>query len=690
MRDDRLNPLFEPLDALPGVGPKIMASLSRLVGGDKVWDLLLHLPVRWMDRRLRDTFDDAIPGEVCTVRGTVQSHAAPHSATAPHRIRLADDSGFLTLVFFRADGRWLNGQFPINAERIVSGRVEDFNGERQIVHPDYIVDPGKRAAPPPVEPIYSLSAGLTNKRVHSAAVAALDHIPDSLPEWIDGPLLAKKTWPSFQRALSTLHAPAAYDPVAFELSVERLAYDEALARELTFAAARQSRSKRIGPAMPRSNERLAQLISSLPYSPTGAQVRAYDDIASDLSATTPMRRMLQGDVGSGKTLVGAMAAVQAAANGFQTAFMAPTEVLARQQFNTLVSLLTPLGYTIEALTGRDKGSAREALLMGLTDGTIQVIAGTQALFQQNVSFRNLGLVIVDEQHRFGVLDRARLADKAVSPHMLVMSATPIPRTLALAVNGDLDVSILDEKPVGRQPIETRALPDTRIEDVVGAVNRAVANGERAYWICPKVDVDDDESTAVGRHAALRDQLSVPVGLVHGRLKPQEKDAALEAFRRGDTSVLVATTVVEVGVDVPEATIMVIERAEGFGLAQLHQLRGRVGRGSAKSFCLLLYRPPLTESAEIRLKTLRDTDDGFEIAEADYKLRGPGDLLGLRQSGAPELRILNLADHAGLFGPARQDARLLMDKDPELSSGRGKAVTLLRALLDPRVPTVRPE
>ena len=394
------------------------------------------------------------------------------------------------------------------------------------------MDPAKGPMPPAVEPIYGLTAGLTNKRVHGFAVQALDHIDDDLPEWADPALIEAKGWLGFKAALSSLHAPVEYDPELFERSRERLAYDEALARESAFALARASRAKRAAPSVPINAEAHQALLRALPYKPTGAQTRAFDQIAADMSSTSPMRRMLQGDVGSGKTLVSAMAAVQAASAGFQTAFMSPTEVLARQQYETMDRLLSPLGYTVAALTGRDKATTRESILMGLADGTIDVVSGTQALFQQSVVFRNLGLVIVDEQHRFGVADRMRLAGKALSPHMLVMSATPIPRTLAQAVHGDLDVSILDEKPAGRVPVETRAVPDTRVEEVVGAVGRAIRRGERAFWVCPKVDVDDDDSTAVGRHAALSEQLKVPVGLVHGRLKPAERTRRWKIFARG--------------------------------------------------------------------------------------------------------------------------------------------------------------
>jgi ATP-dependent DNA helicase RecG len=676
--------MFAGLETLTGVGPKLKPLLERLVDGDTLWDLLLHLPERWVDRRVRASFEQVVFGEVATVKGEVHAYQAPYSDKAPHRIQLFDGTGFLTLAFFRADGRWLQGQFPIGSTRIVSGRVEDFNGERQMTHPDYIVDPAKGALPPQVEPIYGLTAGLTNKRVHALAVQALDSVPDDLPEWGDPHLVAQRGWVGFKAALTGLHNPSAYDEDAFEAARVRLAYDEALARESAFALARASRKRRNAPPIVKAQVAQSRLTRSLPFRQTGAQVRAVAEISADMSSQSPMRRMLQGDVGSGKTLVGAMAAVQAAAGGFQSAFMAPTEVLARQQYETLDKLLSPLGYTVASLTGRDKGAARQGRLLGLADGSIQVVAGTHALFQESVVFRNLGLIIVDEQHRFGVHDRMRLVGKAVSPHMLVMSATPIPRTLAQAVHGDLEVTILDEKPEGRKPVETRAIPDTRIDEVVDAVGRAIKRGERAFWVCPKVDVDDDDSTAVGRHAALKDQLDVPVGLVHGRMKPTQKDSALEDFRSGRTKILVATTVIEVGVDVPEATIMVIERAEGFGLAQLHQLRGRVGRGDKPSFCLLLYRPPLGDMARERLETLRRTEDGFEIAEADFKLRGPGDMLGLRQAGATDYQIIDLSRHADLLAIAKKDATAVVDADPDLAGARGKALRLVRELLTPRL------
>lgn len=687
-RDERLFPLFADLDTLSGVGPKLRPLLERICGGHTLWDLLLHLPEKWLDRRVRDNFDSIMTGEIVTVRGEVHAIKAPYSDRAPTRIQLFDGSGFLTLAFFRADSRWLQGQFPIGKERIVSGKVEDFQGERQMTHPDYIIDPKSGKLPPAVEPIYGLTAGLTNKRVHGLMQKALETVHKDLPEWIDPHLIAQRNWPGFQDALNRLHAPQTYDEARFNLARTRLAYDEALARETAFAMARAQRRKARATPLALRADAQQDLIDSLPFALTGAQKRASEEISADLATPSPMRRMLQGDVGSGKTLIGALAAIQAASNGAQTAFMAPTEVLARQQYETLRLQLEPLGYSVASLTGRDRGSAREATLMGLADGSVQIIAGTQALFQEGVNFANLALVIVDEQHRFGVQDRVRLASKALSPHMLVMSATPIPRTLAMAVHGDLDTSVLDEKPAGRQPIETRVIPDTRIEEIVAAVGRAIKRGERAFWVCPRVDMDDDDSTAVGRHAALLEQLGVPVGLVHGRLKPDEKDAALEDFRMGRTRVLVATTVIEVGVDVPEATIMVIERAEGFGLAQLHQLRGRVGRADKPSYCLLLYRAPLGEIAHQRLETLRATDDGFEIAEADFRLRGPGDLLGVRQSGAAEYHIIDLSQDGELIATARKDAGSLVQSDPDLTTQRGQALRLVRDLLSPRLTAAK--
>jgi ATP-dependent DNA helicase RecG len=683
MRDERLFPLYAGLEILPGIGTKLRPVISALVGGDSVWDLLLHLPDRWLDRRMRANFADTLPGEVATVCGVVHAYHAPYNDRSPHRVQLADETGFLTLAYFRADPRWLKSQFPVGATRMVSGRVDEYRGERQITHPDFVIDPEKASPPPAVEPIYRLTAGLTNRKLHGFILHALEQVPKGLPEWADPHLVARRGWPDFLGALNGLHAPNTYDEEAFDAARQRLAYDEALARASAFSLARRARMARRAPIINWSDAAEARLRAALSFLPTRAQERAAGDIRRDLLSGRPMRRLLQGDVGSGKTLVAAIAAAQAAENGFQAAFMAPTEVLARQQYDTLDKLLSPLGYVIGLISGRGKGSAREASLIGLSNGSIQIVAGTHALFQDTVTFRNLGLIIVDEQHRFGVSERMRLAGKAESPHVLVMSATPIPRTLAQAVHGDLDTTILDEKPPGRKPVETRAVPDGRLSEVIEAAGRAISRGERVFWVCPRVDAEDDDSSAVARHASLQEALGIEAGLVHGRMSSGDKDAALDGFRDGRTRLLVATTVIEVGVDVPEATIMVIEHAEGFGLAQLHQLRGRVGRGDKPSYCLLLYHPPLGEIARERLDTLRRTDDGFAIAEADFRLRGSGDLLGRRQAGAAEYRIIDLAKHGNLLEIAQKDAEAGLDK-------RAPALRLLRQLLTPMINSGEPE
>jgi len=497
--------------------------------------------------------------------------------------------------------------------------------------------------------------------------------------------MKRNNWPGFKQALLRLHQPKVYDPDGFETARQRLAYDEALAREMAMGQARLARERRHSRPIPRAVGVEKQIVEALPFKPTRAQMDAYKDVATDMGRPIPMRRMIQGDVGSGKTLVAALAAAQVSADGGITAFMSPTEILARQQAEAIGRFLAPVGIRVAALTGRDKGAAREAILNDVRAGKIQVLSGTQALYQSDVDLPELSLVVIDEQHRFGVADRLRLTAKGASPHMLVMSATPIPRTMALAVHGDLDISVIGEKPANRQEVVTAAAPDTRIDDVIEAVSRAVDRGERAFWICPAVDSEDaGDASAIQRRDVLAGYINAPVELVHGRMPAQDRDAALEKLRTGEAPILVATTVIEVGVDVPEATIMVIEHAEKFGLAQLHQLRGRVGRGDKASSCLLLYQSPLTESGKERLDVLRRTTDGFEIAEADFRLRGPGDLLGLRQSGLPAFRVLELARDANLIETARTDARSVLMADPTLAGARGAAVRRARDLFAPRI------
>lgn len=683
MRDESLYPFFADLVSLPGIGPKTAPLVERLVGGDKVIDLLLHLPTHWIDRRARSSIVEAPVDEISTVTGAVHSINAGHGS-APTKIRIADDSGFLTLVYFRAQPNWLRRAFPMNEHVAVSGMVEDYNGELQMTHPDHVIRTDTGEMPPEVEPVYRMTAGVTGRLLQKAIGGALETVTE-LPEWIDKHLALKNNWLAFVSALQQLHRPQEFSPDDFKRARARIAYDEALAREIAIAQARLVREREDAVAIPPSPHLTEDLLSNLSFIPTGAQLRAYDDIRSDISRKIPMRRLVQGDVGAGKTLVAALAIAQAAASDMVTAFMSPTEVLARQQADALNRFLEPIGFKCAALTGRDSAASKRKILEDVNKGRVHVLSGTQALYQESVNVERLGLVVIDEQHRFGVADRLKLTSKGDAPHLLMMSATPIPRTLSLALNGDLDTSILDEKPANRKPVTTRVAPDTRVDEVMNAVSRAVDRGERAFWICPAVDSENaEDAAATVRRDVLAKHVSKPVTLVHGKLPAVDKDAALNAFRNGEASVLVATTVVEVGVDVPEATIMVIERADNFGLAQLHQLRGRVGRGDKASSCLLLYKPPLTESGKNRLEVLRETDDGFEIAEADFKLRGPGDLLGLRQSGLPAFKVLDLTQDANLLETARNDARNLVAQDEHFTGERGMAARLVRDLFAPRV------
>lgn len=683
MRDPVLFPFYNDLSSLPGVGPKVRPHLARLIGGETWLDLILHLPTSWIDRRNRAAISEAQVGEIATVTGTVDrlEHAR---ARLPARIRLRDDTGFITLAYFHANRHWLEKTFEIGKTIIASGRIGDFQGGRQIVHPDHVLSPGKDDELPEVEPVYPMTASLTPKQIRKFMAAALAGVPD-LDEWIDPHLMRRNNWPSFKQALIRLHQPSVYDPPGFEIARQRLAYDEALAREMAMGQARIARDRRHARAIPRAVSVEKQIVDALPFAPTRAQMNAYQDIVADLGRPIPMRRMVQGDVGSGKTLVAALAAAQVAADGGVTALMSPTDVLARQQAEVIARFLAPVGIRVAALTGRDKGAAREDILSDVRSGRIQILSGTQALYQSDVDLPDLALVIIDEQHRFGVADRLKLTSKGMSPHQLVMSATPIPRTMALAVHGDLDISIINEKPANRQEVVTAAVPDSRIDEVIQAVARAVDRGERAFWICPAVDSEDaGNASAIQRRDVLASRIHAPVALVHGRMPAHDRDAALERLRAGEAPILVATTVIEVGVDVPEATIMVIEHAEKFGLAQLHQLRGRVGRGDRPSSCLLVYQAPLTETGKERLDVLRKTTDGFAIAEADFRLRGPGDILGLRQSGLADFRVLNPAQDATLIEIARTDARSILMADPRLEGPRGVAARRVRDLFAPRI------
>ena len=687
MRDPALYPFYADIASLPGVGAKMRATLEKLIAGETILDLIFHLPNSWIDRRNRSRIADAQVDEISTVTGVVDQAFLPKGGKAPARIRIRDESGFLTLVYFRANRNWLERTFPLDTTIMASGLVQEFSGGRQMLHPDHVANPDHDDPPPEVEPVYPMAAGVTGRQLRKFISAGLESLP-KVDEWIEPHLLQKESWPSFLEAMKALHQPRSYDPEAFIRARKRLSYDEALAREIAMGQARLARERQRSPSiMPVPSVERA-LIEALPFQLTRAQRDAYADVSSDLSRSQPMRRLLQGDVGSGKTVVAALAAAQTAAAGKLTAMMSPTEVLARQQADAFGRFLEPAGFKCVALTSRNKGAERRAILADILSGRVQAVSGTQSLYQSDVELPELGLIIIDEQHRFGVADRMRLTSKGNAPHMLVMSATPIPRTMALAFHGDMDISAIREKPAGRKEIATVAMADTRVNEVMAAVSRAVGRGERAFWICPAVDSEDaGDSAATVRRTLLQHAVDADIELVQVKLSAAERDGALDRFRMGKSHVLVATTVIEVGVDVPEATIMVIERADKFGLAQLHQLRGRVGRGDKASSCVLLYRQPLTDQGKERLETLRQTNDGFAIAEADFKLRGAGDVLGARQSGAPEFRVLDIGTQTDIIEMARSDAKSLLAGDPSLAGERGLAGRRVRDLLAPRLASL---
>lgn len=680
MRPEILFPLFAPIASLKGVGPRVAPLLER-VAGPRVREVLWLQP-HSVILRTPATLDRAVDGQVMTFDVTIDQYERPRSRAQPWRIRVSDATGFMTLVFFGAYGDQLEKRHPVGARRIVSGRVEDEKFGRQMVHPDYIQTPDKAGDIPEVEPVYPATEGLPARRVRAFVEEALAKAPE-LPEWQDAAWLVRERFPSWREALDRLHHPQSEaDLSPLSPHRRRLAYDELLAHQL--AMAQRKAARRREPAARIVAGGLAGRIQAdLPFAFTGAQSRALADIRGDFASGERMSRLIQGDVGSGKTVVAMCAMADVADGGGQSALMAPTEILARQHYETLAGPLGSHGVGVVLLTGRDKGAARAEKLKALATGAAQVVVGTHALFQDEVVFHRLQLVVVDEQHRFGVAERQRLQGKGEATHLIAMSATPIPRTLELTMYGDLDVSRIDEKPPGRTPVATRAVPMPRAGEIVDRLRQAVAGGAQAFWICPLVAESEvvDLAAAEVRAKALRETLGPSVGLVHGKMSGAEKDAVMADFADGRLSVLVATTVVEVGVNVPNATIMVIEQAERFGLAQLHQLRGRVGRGARESACVLLYDPPLSETAQQRLDILRRTDDGFVIAEKDLELRGGGDALGLRQSGLPDYAFADAFAHRDLIAAAGDDARLIVVRDPDLTSERGRALQVLQELFD---------
>ncbi len=674
MRPELLNPLFAEVESFKGVGPGIARGLARLELTRAV-DLLYHLPSGVIERVRVPAISPAMVGRILILDVTPVD-ARSGSGRSPLRIIALDARGNrLTLTFFNNPG-WARKQLPLNEQRTIVGKLDSWGNELQMVHPE-VIEPGRAADLPLREPVYPLTEGISNRKMRELALAALERAP-ALAEWIEPSLLSRNHWPAWRAALADVHS----DPSS-GTSRKRLAYDEIFANQLALLLLRQVSQRKRGLPLEGDGRLAARL--RLPYRLTGAQQRVIGEIRGDMAQSRPMLRLLQGDVGSGKTLVAVLAMLEAVEAGAQAAMLAPTEILARQHYQTLQRQCEPIGVNVAILTGREKGRARESVLMGLSDGSIHMLVGTHAIFQQHVSYRKLGLIVIDEQHRFGVSQRLLLSEKAEHPpHLLAMTATPIPRTLTLTHYGEMDVSRIDEMPPGRTPIETLVVSDARLGEVVDGLGRHVAGGGQAYWVCPLVEESEaiDAAAAEDRAAHLRKHFGAGrVGLVHGRMKGPEKDDVMASFARGDIAVLVATTVIEVGVDVPNATLIIVEGAERYGLAQLHQLRGRVGRGEGASRCILLRGQKLSETGKARLALLRETNDGFRIAEEDLRLRGPGEVLGTRQSGEQSFRVAGPEEVAELAPVAQGDARLLLDRDGGLSSDRGQAARLCLYLFE---------
>ena len=677
MRPALLYPVFADIRTLSGVGPKLEKLIAK-VAGPKLVDLTFDLPAGVVDRSYRPKLAAAEAGRIATVDVTVLDHLPPRVKSQPYRVRVSDDTAVMELVYFRAQTDWLEKMLPLGQRRVLSGRIEKFKDKLQMPHPDYVVAPEEIASFPLHEPVYGLTEGLTARPMAKAVRGALEKVPQ-MPEWQDPAFLQQRKWDTFNAALETVHNPvhdADLEPTT--PARQRLAYDELLANQLALLLIRANLRGTQGRVIAGTGALKAKVITALPFTLTDGQLEALGEIEADMGSEKRMLRLLQGDVGSGKTIVALLAMLRAVEAGMQAALMAPTELLVRQHLASLEPYAKAAGVTLACLTGREKGAGRAETLARLAAGEIDILVGTHALFSEDVTFKDLGLAVVDEQHRFGVHQRMQLQSKGKPADVLVMTATPIPRTLALTAYGDMDVSRIIGRPPGRKPIQTRVMNGERMDELISHLRTALDRGTRAYWVCPLVEESEkiDLAAAEDRAVMLRQALGLNVGLVHGKMKAADRDAAMAAFKAGETQLLVATTVIEVGVDVPQATIMVVEHAERFGLAQLHQLRGRVGRGEGKSSCILLWHEPLGETAKARLKTMRDTDNGFVIAEEDLRLRGPGEMLGRRQSGLEEFRMADPSAHADLLAVAHDDARLVLARDPDLKSQRGEALRVL--------------
>ncbi len=682
MRPQLLFPLFANINTLNGVGVKSEKLLSNLCG-DKIIDLIWHLPSGLVDRSYSPKLISAKTGSICTVKVRVLEHIPPQTKKQPYRVVCTDGTDQVTISFFKVYADSIAKNLPLGAERIVSGKLESFNGTLQISHPDYIVRPEEMEKIPSKEAVYPLTAGVTNKMLNKTIFQALTRLPQ-LPEWLDSGFLQQQQWEKFNLAILRAHHPQTIaDLEPNNKARTRLAYDELLANQLALSIVRERVKKQSGREIKGNGLLRKKILDTLPFKLTQAQEKVLQEIYADQAQPFRMLRLLQGDVGSGKTIVALMTMLNAVECGVQTAIMAPTEILAKQHLETIQPLCEKIGIRAELLTGRIKGKTRQKILEDLANGEIDILIGTHALFVEDVTFKDLGCVVIDEQHRFGVHQRLSLSAKGNKADVLIMTATPIPRTLVLTAYGDMEYSKIDQVPEGRKPVDTRVMPITKMNDVISGLQRKLSEGARAYWVCPLVEESEkiDLAAAEEHFETLKKIFGKDVGLVHGKMKEKDKDVVMEQFKKGEIKILVATTVIEVGVNVPEATVMVIEHAERFGLAQLHQLRGRIKRGFQASNCMLLYAYPLSETSRSRLNTMKETEDGFEIAEKDLELRGGGEILGTRQSGFCEFRFADMTVHKNLLLTANRDAQMILATDPNLETPRGQALRVLLYLFN---------
>ncbi len=681
MRPDILFPLFKDITSISGVGSKF-AKLLHNIEIDKVVDLLWHLPHAFINRKLSPSLLAARVGEIGTFEVTVIEHIPPKIKSKPYRVLCQDRyENQLILCFFKTYGDFLSKQLPLNTKRFVSGKLEKFNNMWQINHPDYISTNLNNI--PEIEPIYGLTAGISNKFIGSLIQSALYKLP-VFPEWQNQQFIKQRNFPSFNQAMLAIHNPHTFADIQFSSTArDRLAYDELLANQLALAIVRQKIKKQTGRKIAGNGLLRRKILDTLPFQLTAAQEKVLKEIFADQASESRMLRLLQGDVGSGKTIVALLTMLNAVECGYQASIMAPTEILAKQHMETIAPLCENIGIKAELLTGRVKGKKRTQIINDLTEGKIDILIGTHALFVEDVTFKDLACVIIDEQHRFGVHQRLNLSAKGNLADILVMTATPIPRSLILTAFGDMEYSKIDQLPAGRKPVDTRVMPLTKIDEIIPALKNKLDKGARAYWVCPLVEESEkiDLAAAEKRFEILQKIFGSKVGLIHGKMKEKQKDEIMEQFKSGSINLLVATTVIEVGVNVPEATIMIVEHAERFGLAQLHQLRGRVKRGIEAATCLLLYNFPTSQTAISRLQIMKETEDGFLIAEEDLKLRGGGEILGTKQSGFANFKLADMSLHQGLLLTACQEAKMIINQDPDLSSPHGQALRILLYLFE---------